>query len=152
MDFKTDYAKERYELLHPAVKELLIIADKWSLERRKKPLVLTETVTDAKKDKAEGRESPSHREGRAVDIRVKDWTEKEISAFVAFLNEKYLYLGYIRKKTGKRILAYLHGEGDDRHVHLAIGIDVAEKYKKSYPNWKSPLTIKTNKSSQEKEK
>jgi hypothetical protein len=142
MEYKTDDVKTGYALLHPIVRELCEAVDRWSLEYDKKPITLTESLSTPERDKALKRESPAHSEGRAVDIRTRDWTSQKLTACLKFFNEKYLYLGYLRRSTGKRILMYLHGEGDARHIHLAIGIDVIEKYKKSYPSWVAPVHTK----------
>lgn len=146
MNYKTELVEKRYELLHPIVKELLSTADKWSIEydgangvEEPQGITLTETVTTPEEDKALKRESPAHSQARAADIRVKDWSPQKITAFQKFFNTKYLYLGYIRKKAGTRILMYLHGEGDNIHIHMAIGLDVIEKYSHTYKGWNFPV-------------
>lgn len=145
MEFKNKEVEEGYASIHPILHELCETVDKWSMGHDKKPITLTDTLSNPARDKQLKRESPAHSEGRAVDIRVNDWPATKIGMAVQYFNAKYAQsLGYLRKKSGTRCLMYLHGEGANRHIHMAIGIDVIEKYKKSYPNWNYPVHKKIN--------
>lgn len=143
MEFKTEEVKEGYESVHPIVKELCETINRWSLAYDKKPITITDSLSTPERDKLLKRESPAHSQARAVDIRCNDWTTQKITLCVHYFNEKYgKTLGYIRLSNKQRILMYLHGEKENLHIHTAIGIDVIEKYKNSYPNWSAPTYTK----------
>jgi hypothetical protein len=151
MRYKNKEVEDGYASIHPIVKELCETANKWSLAYDKEPITLTDTLSNPARDKQLNRESPAHSQGRAVDIRVNDWSAQKITAFQKHFNTKFIYLGYIRRSNNQRILMYLHGEGANRHIHMAIGLDVIAKYKNSYPNWRAPVhTTKVKPASKEK--
>jgi uncharacterized protein YcbK (DUF882 family) len=55
-----------------------------------------------------------HYYGRALDIRVKDWTEGSIEDISNFINRAFPY-----GKEGL-VTAYVHGEGINKHIHLQV--------------------------------
>lgn len=140
MQFKNEFVKSGYPSTHPIMQELGAEVDLWSRAYDKTDITITESLSTPELDKELNRESPAHSEARALDIRTKDWSVQKVTACVTYFNEKYAKrLGYIRRSNNQRILMYVHGTGDNRHIHMAIGIDVIEKYKNSYPNWKYPV-------------
>jgi hypothetical protein len=143
MNFKDDKTKERWELLHPIVKDLVNSVNAWSLAYDKKPITLTSTVSTPEEDKALKRVSPAHAQGRAVDIRTSDMPKQKLVALMQIFTEKFKHLGYLTQK-GERRLMYYHNNGNGPHIHLAIGIDVVEKYKAKYSSWHYPV-FKSNK-------
>jgi len=144
IQFKSDEVKNGFDKLHPLVKDLVDTIDKWSIAFDKKPITLTETLSTPERDKALNRVSPAHSQGRAVDIRTSDMSKQKIVMLMQVFTEKYKHLGYV-SQSGVRRLMYFHNNGNGPHIHLAIGIDVIEKYKSKYPNWKYPVHKKPTK-------
>lgn len=82
--------------------------------------VITETVTSLGEDLALARVSQSHLEGRAFDLRLKDWPENLRSELKIFFESKYGYLGAISKSDNKQNLVVIHGSGDNVHAHFQV--------------------------------
>lgn len=82
--------------------------------------VITETVTSKEEDEALNRVSSSHREGRAFDIRCKDWPTTTKINFQTFFEKSFGHLGAISKSDGKKRLVVRHGEGDNEHFHIQL--------------------------------
>lgn len=138
MLFKSDYAKEGYEKLHPIIKDIVKAISDWSLLYDKKDITITESLSTPGRDKELKRVSPAHSQGRAVDIRTSDIPKTKLVLLMKVFSDKFNSLGYLTQK-GDRRLMYYHDNGNGPHIHTAIGIDVVEKYKLTYPNWKYPV-------------
>jgi hypothetical protein len=110
-----------FTLLHPAL--IMIYADlNWyARSRHFTELVITETVTTLEHDTRMNRTSSSHRECRAVDIRTKDLDSFMVADLVNYINnkEEYKKFHYL-SNGGQKRLAYLHGELENEHIHLAL--------------------------------
>lgn len=142
--FKDDYARAGYDSLHPIVKEIVKTIGAWSMAYDKKPITITESLSTPERDKSLNRVSPAHSQGRAVDIRTSDMSRQKLVMLMQTFTERFKHLGYLTQK-GERRLMYYHNSGHGPHIHLACGLDVIEKYKKSYPDWKFPEHKKPSK-------
>lgn len=150
--FKSDSVEKNFQKLHPIVIDIVNAINLWAIAYDKKPILITESVSDPESDKKLGRVSPAHSEGRAVDIRTIDMSKDKLVSLMRTFTERFLHLGYKTQK-GERRLMYFHNNGNGDHIHLAIGYDVIEKYKHLYPNWTYPKhdkpALKQNKKSKE---
>ena len=82
--------------------------------------VITDLLSDALEDARLNRVSTSHREGRAVDIRTRDFSREFVREFENYFEAKYGKFGAISKKTGKRNLIVFHDNGHGEHFHVQI--------------------------------
>jgi len=86
-------------------------------------LVVTETITTDEEDRALNRESSAHNESerRAMDIRANNIDAFVVSDIVQYINNKEAYKEFhYLSNSGIKRLAYLHGEGENFHIHLAL--------------------------------
>lgn len=61
----------------------------------------------------DGRVSRSHEEGRAVDMRIRDWKKEDILKMVKYFNKKFKSIAAISSRDGvPRAAVY----GDSRHL------------------------------------
>jgi len=138
INFKDDYVKEGFNKLHPLVIDIVKAINNWSENYDKKSITLTESLSTPEQDKKLKRESPAHNQGRAVDIRTIDMSREKLVLLMQTFSDKFKHLGYLTQR-GERRLMYYHNNGNGPHIHLAIGIDIIEKYKKNYPGWSYPV-------------
>jgi len=126
--FKQDKDKEMFTMLHPVL--IMIFADMayYAQSRYNIDLVVTETITNLEDDQALSRVSPSHREGRALDIRTKDIDVYIVQDLINYINNKKEYerFKYLSNGGVKR-LAYYH-IGNAEHIHLAIHSQFKQDY------------------------
>jgi len=137
IQFKDDYAKEGFSKLHPILLDIVNQVNNWSEAYDKKSITITESLSTPERDKKLDRVSPAHSQGRAVDIRTVDMPKPKLVLLMQTFSDKFKHVGYLTQK-GERRLMYYHNNGNGPHIHLAIGIDIIEKYSKLYPNWKYP--------------
>lgn len=126
MDFKHKKDMSLFFSLHPAL--IMIFADlnNYAYEKHNIELTITSTVSTPSEDAALGRISSSHLTRRAIDIRTKDIDVFALQDMLKYINSKSRYRKYhYTSFGGKKRLAYLHGEGDQEHIHLAIHADYA---------------------------
>ena len=119
--FKHSKDARLFSALHPII--IMIFSDLWvyAYEKHDIDLTVTQTISTAEEDKFLNRKSSSHRDSRAIDIRVKNLKKEIILDIVSYINskaiyEKYKYLSF----SGNKRLAFYHGEGLNAHIHLAI--------------------------------
>jgi hypothetical protein len=144
IQFKDDAAKEGFSKLHPIVIDIVNQIGLWSNNYDKKPITITESLSTPERDKKLNRVSPAHSQGRAVDIRTSDMPKQKLILLMQTFTDRYRKLGYLTQR-GDRRLMYYHDSGNGPHIHLAIGLDVIEKYKNLYPNWSYPVHKQTKK-------
>lgn len=118
--------KERCDMalffnLHPALMLIVMDLNNYAYENWGRQLTITDTISTHREDKTLGRVSASHRQRRAVDIRVNDLSIFMVQDLIDYINHhpnyaKYHYVSF----SGKSRLAYLHGDGNNEHIHLAI--------------------------------
>lgn len=124
MKFKYKKDMRLFFSLHPAL--ILIFADlnNYAYEKHNIELTITSTVSTPQEDAALGRISSSHATRRAIDIRTKDIDVFALQDILVYINSKRAYKKYhYTSFSGEKRLAYLHGEGDEEHIHLAIHAD-----------------------------
>ena len=138
IQFKDDSVKEGFSKLHPIVIDILNQINQWSEAYDKKPITLTATLSTPELDKKLNRVSPAHSQARAVDIRTIDMPKQKLVILMQLFSEKFNRIGYLTQKNERRLM-YYHNNGNGPHIHLAIGTDIIEKYKSSYPNWHYPV-------------
>ena len=74
-------------------------------------------ITSLKSDRANVQAvSSTHDEGRAFDIRTRDWDLPTIHKLCYFLNTNYSDWGAIGKTSGKSIVALYH----NNHIHIQV--------------------------------
>lgn len=126
MKFKSDHVKERTQLLNIIFIPILLDMELFCI-KHKVELVITESVTTALEDVNLNRTSTSHREGRAVDIRTRDWSEDFTFLFVKEFSEKYKTIGAISANTGNRSFVVDKSKTKFPHLHLQISKAFNEK-------------------------
>lgn len=82
--------------------------------------LITDILSDETEDVALGRISNSHREGRAWDLRVRNWPLDFRKKFEEHFERKYSKWAAISKETGKPNLIYIHDNGNGIHTHCSI--------------------------------
>lgn len=135
--FKDSYAEKGWLLLHPITKSICESMGKWSIAYDNTPITLTETLSTPSRDKKFKRVSPSHSQGRAVDIRTRDWSKKKLIDFMGYFSEKFKQYGYLNNAGIRKLMIY-HDSGYGAHLHVSIGIDIVTKYKNKYAEWSYP--------------
>lgn len=117
--FKSDRAFIGYEKLHPKTKEVAEFLIDEALRLGVMEPIITETFTTTEHDKALGRVSSSHSEGRAFDFRTWNLTEDQLKALYDSLNAEYKHIGAITK-LGTRQLVVYHDIGKGPHMHIQL--------------------------------
>jgi hypothetical protein len=132
INFKDDYAKKGWDKLHPIVQSIVESMGRWSMQYDGKPLMITDTISTASRDKKLGRKSLSHQEGRAVDIRTFDMSKEKLTAFLTYFSERYNHYGYLNGAGVQKLMLY---KPEPPHIHCCIGYNIVEQYKHKYPEW-----------------
>lgn len=91
-------------------------------KQNKVPFVITSMIRSRAENVAAGAKSMTHVEGRAADISIRGWSETDIDLFKAFwtnhdFNKNY---GAISSSSMKAKLIYVHGEHENRHIHVQV--------------------------------
>jgi hypothetical protein len=118
--FKTDECFNRFEYLHPTVRNAAADAITWALEAGVDEPCITETATTGKHDKALGRVSQSHETRRAFDFRTWNMTPVQRLTVTDKLSAKYGKLGAISKDGNNRSLVVYHDSGHGAHLHVQL--------------------------------
>ena len=79
---------------------------------------VTSTVSTKKEDQDLNRVSSTHREGRAFDLSIRDWSEYELNNFIGEFELRYGHFGAV-SRGGERRLIVDH-TGSARHLHIQI--------------------------------
>ena len=116
--FKTDEAFNRFDKMHPTVRNAAADAVQWALEAGVAEPCITETVTTGKQDKALGRVSQSHEWRRAFDFRTWNMTAEQRMIVTDKLLIKYGKHGAISKDGNNRSLVVYHDSGHGAHLHV----------------------------------
>jgi len=117
--FKSQINFDGFSKMHPKMQEIAKYAIDQALILGVKDPIITETLTDATKDKALGRVSSSHSQGRAIDFRTWNLNESQLKSLNALLTAKYGHIGAITK-LGTRQLVVFHDIGLGPHFHIQI--------------------------------
>lgn len=117
--FKSFDVEARSKFLCDSIYLIMIEVIDWANARHLNPVV-TETITSNHEDLALARVSTSHQEGRAFDLRLKDWPKNFIDDLKIFFETKYGYMGAVSKTNGLINLVVIHGVGDNLHAHFQV--------------------------------
>lgn len=124
--FKTTGAYEGLKKCSPKLVEIVGSLVEYVTKTLKVTPVITETLTTAEVDKALGRVSVSHQQGRAFDLRTWNLTEGELRAIYEYLMANYGHLG-AWTKLGTRQLVVHHDSGHGDHFHVQLDRSFAIK-------------------------
>lgn len=125
-NFKDSKIKERFELLHPKMREIAEHMAKWCAENEQ-PFVITEAVTTEAEDIALNRESRSHSESRAIDCRTSHWSSEFIAKFISYFTEHYGELGAFSQSDGERRFIVDKSKLPKPHLHIQLDTTFAIK-------------------------
>ncbi len=117
--FKTEAAFDGLAKMHPKAQEVLKYAIDQALILGVKEPMITETFTTVEHDKALGRVSSSHSQGRAFDFRTWNLNESQLKTLNGLLTAKYGKIGAINK-LGTRQLVVFHDIGLGPHFHVQL--------------------------------
>ena len=117
--FKDEEVYNGYYKLHPKLQEIMGLVFIWCENRNIKPVV-TATMSDADNDERLGRVSASHQQGRAFDLRSRDWDRDLIPVFIDHFSSLYGHLGAVGLKTGLPRLIVFHDVGHGEHFHIQL--------------------------------
>lgn len=117
--FKTDFNFQGFSKLCPKMQEIAKYAVDQALILGVKDPMITETMTTTEIDKALGRVSDSHSQGRAIDFRTWNLTPSQLKSLNGLLTAKYGSIGAITK-LGTRQLVVYHDIGLGPHFHIQL--------------------------------
>ena len=117
--FKTQANYDGFAKMHPKMQEVAKYAIDSALALGVKDPTITETKTTVELDKALGRVSSSHSEGRAIDFRTWNLTPEQLKTLAGLLNAKYGNIG-AWTKLGNRQLVVHHDIGKGDHLHIQL--------------------------------
>lgn len=124
--FKTDDIQRRSKFMAHELQIIMDMMIEW-LKERKIHAVVTETVTTFEEDEKLKRKSRTHRDGRAFDLRTHNIPEDVLNELVKHFNIAFGDMGALLP-NGQRRLCYVHGEGDNRHLHVQIDARYFNRY------------------------
>ncbi len=117
--FKTQANFDGFFLMHPMAQEIAAYMIQQALAYDVAIPTITETKTSGEVDKALGRVSRSHEDGRAWDFRtwnMDTWQREEIMKHTI---DKYGHLGAFNS-AGVRCLLVYHNSGHGDHIHCQL--------------------------------
>jgi hypothetical protein len=117
--FKDQTAMDRAKFMHPQLHKIMEEMIDWLLEKGIHPVV-TETVTTLIEDTQRKRVSSTHREGRAFDLRTRDWPAEIVKEFETHFENKYGTLGAVGSTTLTAHLLVYHDTGLGMHFHVQL--------------------------------
>lgn len=121
--FKEGYEKElraEFEKIDLRLKMILDDMAFWITHVKKLKFVITDLLSEELEDKKLSRVSKSHQEGRAADIRVRDWPLSIRKEFEDYFELKYKKWAAISASTNKRNLIVIHDNGNGIHCHIQV--------------------------------
>lgn len=126
--FIKDGANPDYQTMHPQIFVVLGHLFMWCQSND-----LTCTLTSTNETVGFNRKSRSHKEGRAVDVRTWNFTEKQLDQLTAYLEETCGHLGAYSASDMKQRLVVRHGteaggRGDHLHLQVKPSIDKIKHY------------------------
>lgn len=116
--FKTKDDFERFLSLHPVALAVLFDMRLYCFERDLR-FQVTSTISTPEEDSLLQRESSTHREARAFDLSVREWSTYQIFLFIEHFNSKYKAYAAISASSGLPVLV-LHHDGTAKHLHVQI--------------------------------
>lgn len=115
--FKSKKDFDRYLNLHPVALVILFHMNLYC-HNRKLRFQVTSTVSTREEDDSLNRVSSTHREGRAFDLSVKDWSPYDIKEFIDYFDTKFGSEGALGVSGEKRLI--VDHVGTARHLHVQI--------------------------------
>lgn len=82
--------------------------------------IITDLMSEESEDKKLKRVSKSHSEGRAADIRVKNWPLDFRAKFKSYFEERYKGWAAVSKSTGQKNLIVIHDNNNGLHTHVQV--------------------------------
>jgi len=119
IQFKEPSLLGEYQLINPKLQLVLEDMALWVTSHGHE-FIITDLLSEEAEDKALKRVSTSHRDGRACDLRVRDWPQEFRNKFEIYFETKYYKLAAISKVTGKPNLVYIHSNGNGIHCHVSV--------------------------------
>lgn len=116
--FKTDANYQGFSECHPKMQEVGEYI-KEVTQRHGGECIFTETKTTGSIDKALGRVSQSHEQGRALDQRTWNLSADIIPLIIEDVTAKYGDIGAFTS-AGPRQLAVRHNSGHGDHIHWQL--------------------------------
>lgn len=111
---KKDVALNDFMFLHPYL--VLIYANLCVYAYNNTlPIVVSSMI-----DKAPGRKSQTHKEGRAIDLSVHGWPDLKIKEITKKLNREFKHLAAISASDKKPRAVVVHDSGSGVHFHLQV--------------------------------
>jgi hypothetical protein len=111
--------KKEFNQIHPKLRELLLEMSRWVVSKGNR-FIITDLMSENLEDKSLKRVSKSHSEGRAADIRVRDWSKDFRRLFEEYFEKRYSSIAALSKKTLKPNLIEIHDVGAGIHCHIQI--------------------------------
>jgi hypothetical protein len=107
---------DELEMVSPWLLVILGAVILWALPRN-----LAVVITSIMREINDGiSESTTHQEGRAIDLSVKGWSDKDIHALADYLNLTFSAIGAISKKDGISRVCIYHNNGNGWHFHIQV--------------------------------
>lgn len=123
--FKNEETAQEIDSISPMLKDVLYDMGKYASNSGFE-FVVTDLLSSDFDDALLNRVSPSHKQGRAADVRVHRWTEEFIKQFTKHFTDKHGKLGAISTRDGKQRLIVDH-VGTARHLHIQLSRKYAVK-------------------------
>jgi len=119
IEFKDKQTASEIDKINPKLKKILQHMAEW-IRAKGFRFVITDLLSEELEDKKLKRVSTSHLEGRAADIRVRDWPLPLREEFERYFENRYSREAAISKKSGKPNLIEIHDNGNGIHCHIQI--------------------------------
>jgi len=117
--FKTETEKAEFDKIYPSLR--LILLDMASyFNANGYDFIVTDILSEVQEDRNLHRISSSHREGRAVDVRVKNIPGEFLKTFEEKFEKIYKNEAAISAKTGEPNLIVRHNSGHGDHLHIQV--------------------------------
>lgn len=139
--FKHGRDKNKLYSVHPILFMIVADAASW-FHMRGHDFIVTETITTLDIDEKIGRQSSSHREGRAIDARANNLPKDLLFRFANEFNKRYKDVAAIGSRNNDPKLIVLHGEGDNFHMHIQIHTRFKLEFKDEKENARFELEFK----------
>lgn len=120
IQFKDKETQHEFIKISTTLKDILFDMSLW-LERKGITLVVTDLLSEKGEDEKLQRVSRSHQEGRAADIRVRDWPAEMRDEFEKHFEKKYSHVAAISKETGLPNLILIH-EYPNQGIHAHVQV------------------------------
>ncbi len=117
--FKTEKEKLEFPKIKPTLTFILLDMASF-FNSNGYDFVITDVLSEVQEDRKLKRVSSSHREGRAVDVRVHGIPEEFLKTFEEKFERIYRNEAAISSKTGEPNLIVRHNVGAGDHLHIQV--------------------------------